>query len=66
MKKRRTKKSRTVVASAISDKLEKPNRKSELAPAVPPKNREAAAAKPQGGKVWKWARRVVLGYDRNP
>lgn len=64
MKKRRTKK--TAVVSGISSKLEKAQKKSEPAPAASVKSREAAAAKPPAAKVWKWARRVVLGYDRNP
>ena len=66
MKKRRTKKKTAAVVSGISNNLEKAQKKSELAPAVPAKSREAAAAKPSAAKVWKWARRVVLGYDRNP
>jgi len=63
MKKRRTKKKTAVVVSGISSKLEKAQKKSEPAPA---KSREAVAATPPAAKVWKWARRVVLGYDRNP
>lgn len=66
MKKCRTKKRTAAVASAISDQLESSQTKIELAPAVPVMNREAAAVKSPAGKLRKWARRVVLGYDRNP
>lgn len=67
MKKRRSKKKTAkAVVSGISDQLEKTQIKSELAPAMSTKNRESTAAKPPAGKAWKWARRVVLGYDRNP
>ena len=59
-------KKKTAVVSGSSSKLEKAQKQSEPAPAAPAKSREAAATRPPAVKVWKWARRVVLGYDRNP